>query len=273
MADTAANKKSKRKKKSKAAGSVPQNGQPHSLPNGPTVTPGQSGAPPPPPPASTPVPKSGHSISRDRIWDTSTQEERERIKEFWLSLGEEERRSLVKVEKEAVLRKMKEQQKHSCSCTVCGRKRTAIEEELEVLYDAYYLELEQYANNQQLGLGGRGPALPSPHRYGPLTGPPPHHPAHHLPSPTMANAHSRYTRPVQDLPDDEDDDDYSDEDDDEEDFSDEEVADADPRGPAADFFNFGNSLTVEGASARIRQPPPPPPPTLFFPVCERTAHG
>ncbi|KAF1842136.1 uncharacterized protein K460DRAFT_345734 [Cucurbitaria berberidis CBS 394.84] len=37
---------------------------------------------------------------------------------------------------------MKEQQKHSCSCTVCGRKRTAIEEELEVLYDAYYEELE-----------------------------------------------------------------------------------------------------------------------------------
>ena len=68
--------------------------------------------------------------------------------QFWLELGEDERRSLVKVEKEAVLRKMKEQQKHSCSCTVCGRKRTAIEEELEVLYDAYYLELEQFAANR-----------------------------------------------------------------------------------------------------------------------------
>ena len=86
---------------------------------------------------------------KDRIWNTSTSEERERIKDFWLSLGEEERRSLVKVEKEAVLRKMKEQQKHHCSCSVCGRKRTAIEEELEVLYDAYYEELEQYANQQQ----------------------------------------------------------------------------------------------------------------------------
>lgn len=81
----------------------------------------------------------------NRIWNTTTQEERERIREFWLSLGEDERKSLVKIEKEAVLRKMKEQQKHSCSCTVCGRKRTAIEEELEVLYDAYYDELEQYA--------------------------------------------------------------------------------------------------------------------------------
>lgn len=80
---------------------------------------------------------------KDRIWNTSTIEERERIREFWLSLGEDERKSLVKIEKEAVLRKMKEQQKHSCSCSVCGRKRTAIEEELEVLYDAYYEELEQ----------------------------------------------------------------------------------------------------------------------------------
>jgi hypothetical protein len=87
--------------------------------------------------------------SKDRIWNTSTEEERERIREFWLSLGEDERKSLVKIEKEAVLRKMKEQQKHSCSCTVCGRKRTAIEEELEVLYDAYYEELEQYAHHQQ----------------------------------------------------------------------------------------------------------------------------
>ena len=30
------------------------------------------------------------------------------------------------------------------------RHRIAIEEELEVLYDAYYEELEQYANHQQL---------------------------------------------------------------------------------------------------------------------------
>lgn len=59
----------------------------------------------------------------NKIWSTSTTEERERIKDFWLGLGEEERRNLVKVEKDTVLRKMKEQQKHSCSCAVCGRKR------------------------------------------------------------------------------------------------------------------------------------------------------
>jgi hypothetical protein len=59
----------------------------------------------------------------NKIWSISTSEERERIKEFWLGLSEEERRSLVKIEKDTVLRKMKEQQKHSCSCAVCGRKR------------------------------------------------------------------------------------------------------------------------------------------------------
>ncbi len=62
----------------------------------------------------------------NKIWSTSTTEERERIKEFWLGLGEEERRNLVKIEKEAVLKKMKEQQKHSCSCAVCGRKRYVV---------------------------------------------------------------------------------------------------------------------------------------------------
>ncbi|GJC99421.1 stress response protein NST1 [Colletotrichum higginsianum] len=104
----------------------------------------------------------GPGISKDKIWNTSSQEERERIKEFWLGLGEDERKSLVKVEKDAVLKKMKEQQKHTCSCTVCGRKRTAIEEELEGLYDAYYEELETFANN------GEGPHILPPHREFPL---------------------------------------------------------------------------------------------------------
>ncbi|KAG1171024.1 hypothetical protein G6F70_002552 [Rhizopus microsporus] len=97
----------------------------------------------------------------DSFWSsTSNAEERQKIREFWLQLGEEERRSLVKVEKEAVLRKMKEQQKHSCNCSVCGKKRTAIEDELEVLYDAYYEELEQYANHQQQTRGSSSAALP-----------------------------------------------------------------------------------------------------------------
>ncbi|ORX51639.1 hypothetical protein DM01DRAFT_1081703 [Hesseltinella vesiculosa] len=91
----------------------------------------------------------------DDFWSTSssTAEERQKIREFWLLLGENERRSLVKIEKDAVLRKMKEQQKHGCNCSVCGKKRTAMEDELEVLYDAYYEELEQYANHQQQSQG------------------------------------------------------------------------------------------------------------------------
>lgn len=90
------------------------------------------------------------SSERPDIWGNADYtEERQRIREFWLQLTEEERRSLVKVEKETVLRKMKEQQRHSCNCSVCGKKRTAIEDELEVLYDAYYEELEQYTYRQQ----------------------------------------------------------------------------------------------------------------------------
>lgn len=181
--------------------------------------------------------------SKDRIWNTSTNEERERIKEFWLSLGEEERRSLVKVEKEAVLRKMKEQQKHSCSCSVCGRKRTAIEEELEVLYDAYYEELEQYANQQQ------GKFIPSISNGDAHSHYPPRQ-AQQNRLPSSAPPHLQRNVPpgaIQHHIDDVDDEDYDDDDededyDDDEDDVDEGVAD-DPR---PDFFNFGNSLTVKG---------------------------
>ncbi|KAI8997211.1 salt tolerance down-regulator-domain-containing protein [Pilobolus umbonatus] len=99
---------------------------------------------------SLPKKKSTKGEDEDNFWSsTNNTEERQKIREFWSQLGEDERRSLVKVEKEAVLRKMKEQQKHSCNCSVCGKKRTAIEDELEVLYDAYYEELEQLANEEQ----------------------------------------------------------------------------------------------------------------------------
>jgi hypothetical protein len=182
------------------------------------------------PPLDTNGPR-GPGISKEKIWNTSSQEERERIKEFWLSLGEDERKSLVKVEKDAVLKKMKEQQKHSCSCTVCGRKRTAIEEELEVLYDAYYEELEQYANNQ--GDGGPPPMMAPHRRFGAMSGlQPPNRlpPAFNGPQPSRG-------RIVEQLGDD-------DQDEDEDDYSDE--PDELPQSHARDFFNFGNSLTVQG---------------------------
>ncbi|KAF5111809.1 hypothetical protein DV454_004573 [Geotrichum candidum] len=72
----------------------------------------------------------------DKIWDTSTAEERQRINQFWLSLTEDERRELVKIDKDTVMEKMREQKRTNCNCTVCGRKRMAIEE-LESLYEAY----------------------------------------------------------------------------------------------------------------------------------------
>lgn len=195
--------------------------------------------PPPPPPLSNAALRSAHKISKDRIWNTSTQEERENIKEFWLQLGEEERRSLVKVEKEAVLRKMKEQQKHSCSCTVCGRKRTAIEEELEVLYDAYYEELEQYANHNQGSFENGAPIVPPPRLYQP-----------HLRSldrhAQLPGAQHPARGRVRELPDDDDlDEDYDEDDEDDEPYSDDELEEA-TRATRADFFAFGNSLTVKG---------------------------
>ncbi|KAL0936287.1 stress response protein NST1 [Colletotrichum truncatum] len=190
----------------------------------------------------SPLTPRGPGISKDKIWNTSSQEERERIKEFWLGLGEDERKSLVKVEKDAVLKKMKEQQKHTCSCTVCGRKRTAIEEELEGLYDAYYEELESFAHQ------GEGPAMLGPPRADfPLR------PAR-LPSGYSGQPPSR-GRIVEHVGDDDDEEepeeDYSDDEedlDDDEEYSEEEPPeDAHPHDrDVADFLTFGNSLQVKG---------------------------
>ncbi|KIX03304.1 uncharacterized protein Z518_06856 [Rhinocladiella mackenziei CBS 650.93] len=186
------------------------------------------------PPLSNIAMRASHKLSNEHIWNTSTQAERENIKQFWLELGEEERRSLVKVEKEAVLRKMKEQQKHSCSCSVCGRKRTAIEEELEVLYDAYYEELEQFANhNTDLSN--------VPHMMAPPRPPFKRH------APLMAGSYPSRSR-VHEIDEDdedlEDDEEYDDEE--EEVYSEEGELDGHglPPGPP-DFFQFGNSLTVK----------------------------
>lgn len=214
----------------------------------PLAPPRSSHPPPPPPPplGHPPSHRANHHDTKDRIWNTSTAEERERIKEFWLQLGEEDRRSLVKVEKEAVLKKMKEQQKHSCSCTVCGRKRTAIEEELEVLYDAYYEELEQYANvDVKPGMQTNGtPSLAPPQMYA--------HPMARLPPNRHPQTFDRQSSKgrIQEVGDDDElgdeDEDYSD---DEEDYdiSEDEIPE-EPRGEAVDFFNFGKNLTVQGTS-------------------------
>jgi len=196
-------------------------------------------------PASDPEPARPSGISREKIWNTSGPEERERIKQFWLGLGEDERKSLVKVEKDAVLRKMKEQQKHTCSCSVCGRKRTAIEEELEGLYDAYYQELESFAN--QPHSHPHDPPMFAPKRFGPMSG---LHPPGVMPS-RYTNHHPSRGRIVEHVDNDEEDieggeEEYSDEED-LEDEEDEDEPEEIPRDPYPnDFFNFGQSLTVKG---------------------------
>ncbi|SMR47109.1 unnamed protein product [Zymoseptoria tritici ST99CH_1A5] len=180
------------------------------------------------------------------IWNTSSQQERQNIKDFWLSLSEDERKALLKIEKEAVLKKMKQQQKHSCSCTVCGRKRTAIEEELEVLYEGYYEELEQYAHHDQPPLPNADGMMPDPlqhRRPHPLQTPPP----------TMQyrkTSHLHEHLDEEEEYSDEGEEEYSDEEEeDDEEYSDEEQ-DPEPEPPRAhqgvpDFFNFGSHLTVK----------------------------
>ncbi|OTB15916.1 hypothetical protein K445DRAFT_22236 [Daldinia sp. EC12] len=192
-----------------------------------------------------PVSNNPSGISKEKIWNTSNEQERERIKQFWLGLGEEERKSLVKVEKDAVLKKMKEQQKHTCSCSVCGRKRTAIEEELEGLYDAYYQELESFAN--QPHNHPNAPPMFEPKRFGPMSG---LHPPGALPT-RYSNHHPSHGRIMEHVDNDEDEEDeveeYSDVDGLDDEDEDEDEPEEIPRDTYAnDFFNFGQSLTVKG---------------------------
>ena len=227
MSASAASKKKNKKKKGSAT-------HQHS-PYNPELLGNDTPPLPNPPPPSSGALMQDHRPGRGTIWNTSSQQERQNIKDFWLSLSEEERKSLLKIEKEAVLRKMKQQQKHSCSCTVCGRKRTAIEEELEVLYEGYYEELEQYAHHDHPPLPSTDGMMPDPlhhHRPHPLAAPPP-------------NPHHRTSQLQEHF----DEDDFSD-DEEEDEYSDDEYSDDEPeamvRSGVPDFFNFGQNLTVKG---------------------------
>ncbi|KAJ5489821.1 hypothetical protein N7453_010646 [Penicillium expansum] len=239
----AASGETSKRKKNRKARSDSQNHADRS--STPLSTPSATFSHPPRPPQSLPYISrfTGKPMKNSSIWNQSTLEERENIRTFWFELGEEERRQLVKVEKDAVLKKMKEQQKHSCSCTVCGRKRTAIEEELEVLYDAYYEELEQYANNNQGAFDEGAPIIlllgSTNHPFGPRG--------------SILGRTASFIHNDEDLEEDydeeEEEDDEEDEDeeedDDEELYSDEDLEDDEARAARADFFAFGNSLTVK----------------------------
>jgi hypothetical protein len=103
-----------------------------------------------------------------KIWTTASAEERENITQFWLALSEAERRDLLQIEKDAVLRRMKEQQRHSCGCAVCGRKKVNIETELDQLYEQYYDDLERYTHHQRAAIASDD--CPRPPGAGPFPG-------------------------------------------------------------------------------------------------------
>jgi hypothetical protein len=251
VAQAASGKSKKSKKKKKKNAAAPSADEPASDNQ---YAQGHSPAPIPPPP---PPQHERPGMSREKIWNTNSQEERERIKEFWLGLSETERKSLVKVEKDAVLKKMKEQQKHTCSCTVCGRKRTAIEEELEGLYDAYYEELEQYANHPNQG---EGPPMLRPRRsFGSMGGMRPrglhsrfsnHQPSHGRIMDHLADYEEEEADIEEEGDGEEEVEDVYSEDELEDDMYSEEEQEPSEElhrsDYAADFFNFGNSLTVQG---------------------------
>jgi hypothetical protein len=70
------------------------------------------------------VSASRHESDQQKVWNTTTAEEKQRIKEFWVGLSEQERRNLVRIEKEHVSKRVKEGSKIlNCSCHVCGRKQ------------------------------------------------------------------------------------------------------------------------------------------------------
>ncbi len=122
--------------------------------------------PPPPKPGSKG--KAAAPPLPAKIWTAATPEEREAITQFWLGLSDADRRDLLQLEKDSVLKRMKEQQRHSCGCAVCGRKKVNIEMELEQLYHGYYADLEQYTSHQRAAMASQD--CPPPPGAGPFPG-------------------------------------------------------------------------------------------------------
>lgn len=141
------------------------------------------------------------------------------------------------LEKEAVLKKMKEQQKQACSCTVCGRRRNDIESQLEFLYNSYYQELENFANVQ----------VASPDVYRPH----PHlsHHKHHQHGISQGKDTTNGTKKYPDMPaliSDDSMDEFDDELSDEDDQSVPSSSSYSDKGGDSGIVEFGTSLTVQG---------------------------
>ncbi|WFD27594.1 Stress response protein nst1 [Malassezia nana] len=91
----------------------------------------------------------------------SNGDEREKVREFWRSLSRHERQSMVRAEEQEVLRKLKEFQRQACACSVCLRKRAAVNAKLQGLYALYFETLEEqvdeYAHGGSSASSGPGP--------------------------------------------------------------------------------------------------------------------
>jgi hypothetical protein len=173
-------------------------------------------------------------LLEENLWNLTKSEESEQIKVFWESLTYPERKALLVVEKNSVLKTMREtSQKQTCSCTICGRRRSAIEAELELLYEQYFHELQEYAKD-----AARNPAKPG------------------LPPPCLIEVNQRTSRFPNIIPSPGNGvlpaDDY---DEDEDDYCDDGYQEA-LRGPsgynvASEMFHLGQNLAVKGKSAML----------------------
>ena len=67
-----------------------------------------------------------------------------KLREFWIALDDEKRKSLVLQEKIILLKLWKEKQRLSCTCKYCELKKSTVEEEIEILYETYYQVLDEY---------------------------------------------------------------------------------------------------------------------------------
>lgn len=95
--------------------------------------------------------KRGHASQKyddPDVWYSSSNEERNRVLQFWKQLSSDERNNLVSVDKDALF-SLIHNERRSCSCPVCDNKREAVDEELEELFSINEPRLTQYAEALQ----------------------------------------------------------------------------------------------------------------------------
>ena len=65
------------------------------------------------------------------------------MQEFWQMLTDDERAALARVQKDELPKRMKEQQKYTCTCNVCIRRRLVVEDELNSLYEQFIVDMDR----------------------------------------------------------------------------------------------------------------------------------